>query len=41
MVALVFFFVLVDLGGYGDGGVGAFVAGVVSSCVSKVGWFEF
>lgn len=41
MAALVFFFVLVDFGGHGDGGVGVFVARVVFSWVSKVCWFKF
>ena len=41
MAALMFFFVLVDFGWYGDGGSGVFVAGVVSSWVSEVCWFEF
>lgn len=41
MAALVFFIMLVDFGGYGDGGVGVFVAGVMSGCVRKVCWFEF
>ena len=41
MAALVFFSVLVDFGEFSDGGVGVFVAGVVSSWVSEVCWFEF
>ena len=41
MAAMVFFIVLGDFGGHGDGGVGVFVARWVFSWVSKVCWFKF